>query len=186
MKYLTLLFIFINILIVSGQVDYTKYYVSTQYQDLYRNNQGNFNSEDDATLTGSHIIWPAKNGFQIVKLEELEDYNFEFGEGEQISYQEFFITSFTSDVASVDFDDSFNIYWQYYGRESTGEDIYFSKNSDAMIVFDYAYRTIEIWYNKNEKTGEYDDIRILNNIKFINKSELSRKEKEYIPQTQRK
>tara|TARA_B100000900_G_scaffold246442_1_gene209623 strand:- start:1253 stop:1810 length:558 start_codon:yes stop_codon:yes gene_type:complete len=185
MKYLTLLFIFINILIVSGQVDYTKYYFSTQYQDLHRNNQGNFNSEDDATLTGIHIIWPAKNGFQIVKLEEPEDYNFE--SGGQISYQEFFLHSFAPDVASVGvFDDSFNIYWQYYGRESTGEDIYFSKNSDAMIVFDYAYRTIEIWHNKNEKTGKYDDIRRLNNIEFINKSELSRKEKEYIPQTLRK
>ena len=49
-----------------------------------------------------------------------------------------------------------------------------------MIVFDYAYRTIELWWNENEKTGKYDDVRILNNIEFIYKSELSRKEKEYI------
>ena len=104
MKYLTLLFIFINILIVSGQVDYTKYYVSTQYQDFYRNNQGNFNWEDDATLTGIHIFWPAKHGFHIVRLEDEDDVFIELDE--HVSYLEFWYSSFASDLASVDTDDS--------------------------------------------------------------------------------
>jgi len=159
MKHLTLLFILINILIATAQVDYTKYYVSKNYEDFVIDGQGKINWDEREFMNVGHILWPNKDELKIT----------------QIIYK----------PENHEYSDAF-FNWIFDERGPDGEDSYFileEKKIAGMVSF--YYDTGEIWLYTENEDGEM--LRILGEVSFGEKSrEDIRKEIEYIPQTQRK
>ena len=162
MKHLTLLFILINILIASAQVDYTKYCVSKNHKDFVIDGQGNINWDEGEFMNLGHILWPTKDELRITHLtsesENSEQYDWAF----------------------------FN--WRFDERGPDGEDSYFileEKKIAGMVSF--YYDAGEIWLYTANEDGKLEILRVLGEVSFGEKSkEDIRKKIEYIPQTQRK
>jgi len=163
MKYLTLLFILINILIASAQVDYNLNYVSKNFVEYTFDDEGNVNWDEGEFVNVGHILSPTKDELRITTI---------IYKPENPEYSDYF----------------FN--WRFDKKGPDGEDSYFILEERKIVgIVTFLYDVAEIWILSGDTNGdgEFETLRRLDEVSFFEKNEEDiRQEKEYIPQTQRK
>tara|TARA_B100000900_G_C20425287_1_gene652669 strand:+ start:266 stop:757 length:492 start_codon:yes stop_codon:yes gene_type:complete len=162
MKYLTLLFILINILIASAQVDYNLNYVSKNFVAYTFDDQGKVNYDEGEFVNVGHILSPTKDELRITTI------TYKPGNPE---YSDFF----------------FN--WRFDMKGPDGEDSYLILEEGKTVGrVTFLYDDGQIWiFSGAREDGKFETFRRLVEVSFFEKSEEDiRQEKEYIPQTQRK